>query len=375
MLSSYIWLQFSMPITIEMVSVNFLMVIGSYPFIRKYKIGKDFRRLLLIAIIMMIWNFLNYEPLDALNRTLTITPVLILFILPQKRKENTLDFVTKWLALILGIGFIIFLLTRIFDIPPILGTFDAEGMNYALFKNHLFFLESTGQGGSAIWYRFNGIFLEPGHLSMISCLMIFANDYNFKKNKYLWIYLFCIVLSFSLAGYLIFAIGYFGLKFNKTKYLLGGALFLLFSYIVFGFVINNGDNAVNNLIFSRLQYDEEKGIVGNNRSWEVTDDLFEEIISTDQFWKGVDMEEYGNRIGGAGYKIYILRYGLISTLLVFSLYLFLIPSYSDKRYSYVFLVIIILLFIQRAYPTWYSWLLPFTLGCGIRKQELKLLYK
>lgn len=364
-----------MPITIEMVSVNFLMVIGSYPFIRKYKIGKDFRRLLLIAIIMMIWNFLNYEPLDALNRTLTITPVLILFILPQKRKENTLDFVTKWLALILGIGFIIFLLTRIFDIPPILGTFDAEGMNYALFKNHLFFLESTGQGGSAIWYRFNGIFLEPGHLSMISCLMIFANDYNFKKNKYLWIYLFCIVLSFSLAGYLIFAIGYFGLKFNKTKYLLGGALFLLFSYIVFGFVINNGDNAVNNLIFSRLQYDEEKGIVGNNRSWEVTDDLFEEIISTDQFWKGVDMEEYGNRIGGAGYKIYILRYGLISTLLVFSLYLFLIPSYSDKRYSYVFLVIIILLFIQRAYPTWYSWLLPFTLGCGIRKQELKLLYK
>ncbi|MDE7343204.1 MAG: hypothetical protein K2N19_04215, partial [Muribaculaceae bacterium] len=45
----------------------------------------------------------------------------------------------------------------------------------------------------------------------------------------------------------------------------------------------------------------------------------------------------------------------------------LIPKGANVRYSASFVLIIILVFLQRAYPDWYSWLLPYVLGIGISR--------
>lgn len=368
LLSSNIWLQFSMPVTIELVGVNLILFITSFKYIKHSE--TDYRFPLIVFLLLLAWNLLNYKLIVAINNTLLYTPALILYRLPKSIQKKTLSFITKWLGIIIIFGFFQFILTMLIDVPPLLGTFIAND-SYAPFKNHLFFLESTYQMGTTGLYRFNGIFLEPGHLAIISAIMIFANNYDFKKVKFLWIYLFSIIISFSLAGYVICLLGYIGLRFKNLKYILVGSLSLLMSYYFVTQVWNDGDNVVNELIVSRLEYDEEKGITGNNRTFKMTDTFFEFVITTDEFWKGVDMEYYEDIIHGSGYKIYILQYGIISTVLVLLFYISLISPMTDKRYAITFAIIIILIFLQRAYPFWYSWLLPFTLGCGININNIR----
>ena len=74
-------------------------------------------------------------------------------------------------------------------------------------------------------------------------------------------------------------------------------------------------------------------------------------------------------ISGAGYKIYILYYGMVGLILVFLFYLSVIPSHPDKRYTISFFILISLCFMQRDYPFWYSWLFPYVVGIYIAKYE------
>lgn len=295
---------------------------------------------------------------------------LYLYILPRKRKIDLLHFITKIYSIILGISIIVYLSTYVINIPSI-GSFKAGDLDfYPLYDNYVFFVKTRLYNNFT--YRFNGPFLEPGHQAMISGLLLFANKFDFKNNKLLWIPLIGILISFSLAGYVILVLSYI-LLFVKSivKVVASLIIFLVFNYIVTD-VWNGGDNPVNVLIFERLEYDEEKGISGNNRTGKVTDDYFEQNIKDGKFLLGTrDAKGDDKRIIGAGYKVYLLQNGLIALLLVVLLYRLLINPKCNKRYGFAFFILICCIFMQRAYPTWYSWLLPYTLGCGIYLKNVK----
>jgi hypothetical protein len=143
---------------------------------------------------------------------------------------------------------------------------------------------------------------------------------------------------------------------------------MIFS-VVFYFAqeYNGGDNAINLGLFDRLEQDSEKGIKGNNRISEKTDDEFKQFLSSDLFWFGLDRAKFKSdiedeTIAGAGYTIYLIQNGLVCALFFFLFYFSIAAKSVDKIKSFFFLFLIIITFLQAAYPESGSWLIPFILG-------------
>lgn len=313
---------------------------------------------------MTIWSYLNVSTSYGILVFFTYLPAIPLFNLSLREKIHTLEFVTKWFSILMCISLGLFLLTRVINLPAPLGTFILRDDDfYPPFRNFLFFIENTNIYAS-VFYRFNGPFLEPGHLATICSLLLLANKFKFKENKYLWIILTCVLLSFSLAGYVLTSLGYLLIKLKNWKSVVSIAAITSILFLFVTEFWNSGDNPINTMIVERLESDQKKGIKGNNRTTERTDAYFKTLNENRQLWTGIGSIEKNNKIVGAGYKIYLIRYGIISTIFIFLLYYKLIPKYANKRYAYIFLFILIATFMQRAYPQWYSWVLSFTLGVG-----------
>ena len=96
-----------------------------------------------------------------------------------------------------------------------------------------------------------------------------------------------------------------------------------------------------------------------------TDRVFKNAIETNQIWTGLGMnrfnELFNRTIAGSGYKIFLLQYGIIGMLLVFFMYY----SYSltaineNRKFAALFLLFMGIIFLQRCYPFWFSWQMPF----------------
>lgn len=370
-ISSNMWLTFKLPTNTIIATVSVILFVSGYSMMHGIRFGKRALILFLILCTMSVWSLMTVTVSFGILTFFYYLPAIILFILPTRMKEETLGFVTKWFGIIMSISLSIFFLTKITTLPA-LGTFQlTDNTFYPPYKNYLFFIQSSNILDSII-YRFNGPFLEPGHLSVVSSILLFANRYNFKGNKWLYISLACVIFSLSLAGYIITLLGYMMLTLRNFKVVIYSAVALLASYIFVTEIWNGGNNVANELIVARLAYDAEKGIVGNNRTTESTDAYFESKWESGGLWTGVGSIDKDTSIVGAGYKIYFLRFGIISAILVLCFYWNLVPKHYDKRFVYSFVIILILTFIQRAYPWWYSWLLCFTLGCGISKVYYKI---
>lgn len=137
--------------------------------------------------------------------------------------------------------------------------------------------------------------------------------------------LLSLVISFSLAGYVTTIIGYgIYLKSKKSDFgryvcfiaLLLGSFLFLSNY-------KDGKNYLNENIFNRLQVDSNKGIKGNNRSLGQLDIYFSKYARSGDLLMGVSPDEIRiindnstgreNGIAGAGYKIFFIQYGIMST--------------------------------------------------------------
>ncbi|MDE6559444.1 MAG: hypothetical protein K2K29_06120 [Muribaculaceae bacterium] len=290
--------------------------------------------------------------------------------LDKEHTQDLLRFVSKWTSILLGISLGWFILSMYIPLPHT--TFIQPNNDwYHPFENYFFFLRSTMyQNDVANVTRFGAFFLEPGHMSMVCSLLLFANRYQMKKYPYLWMPLACIMISFSLTGYIIVLVSIALLKMKNIIYMVVTVVILSGAMIFVTDIWNGGDNPVNILIVQRLEFDKDKGIKGNNRTVKSTDYFFRQSVRNGKIITGIqDDKRAKRRVVGAGYKIYFLRYGVISALFVLALYLILIKPRANKRYAYSFLTLVALLFIQRAYPMWYSWLFFYITGIGAMVNE------
>ena len=139
---------------------------------------------------------------------------------------------------------------------------------------------------------------------------------------------------------------------------------------------NNGKNIVNEKIIQRLEYDEEKGIAGNNRTGEGTEFYYNQAIEDGDIWLGLGQErvnkinagsatsgDYSTNIRGAGYKVYFVKFGIISALM-FLLFYMMLAKVCNKRLKtrLSFVVLIMLTFMSQATPSSMSWIYPIILG-------------
>lgn len=369
LVSGYVWFGFLLPSNFIPIAVSIFMIIcyalGNF----NIKFTPKVYALFGVLLVYFLWStFIIGIPYGLLMLT-SYTPAVLLFMLEKHRQQNLLDFVTKWVCIILIFSLFGFLISSFVNLPH--SPFMPEGFEktYSSFENYYIFIKRTSFTGQNLnIVRFCGPFLEPGHLSMVCCLLLFANGFRLKQKPLMWILVISVVVSLSLAGYVILLAGLFFTKIRNV-YTISALLALGFG-IWFSIAVlwNDGQNPVNIMIFQRLEMDDSKGIKGNNRTVIQTDYFFKQCVDDGSIWLGIRNQKVsGAKILGAGYKIFLLRYGVISTMIVALIYLMLIPPRANRRYAISFFIIMLLLFMQRAYPWAYSWLLPYVLGLGVSR--------
>ena len=359
-ISAYSWFTATLPMAWLMMVMNAAMVCCLVSLPVRLSFDAHLGRMMLALIALITWTIYDESVGMGLGMVAQYLPVFYLIALPREYQSDLLEFVTKWVAIPLVPSLIIYWLTLFFPIPYF-SKFVMEG--YEPFNNYIFYIETTYDYG-LIFTRFNAFFPEPGHMSMVCVFLMMANRFDFKRHPWMWVILTAVVFSFSLAGYILTLTGFLLIKINSlTKGIAMTALLIGFVVAVMNY--SGGNNAVNQLIIERLKYDENKGIQGNNRFFNNTDFEYDKALKTGDYWTGVSQKANMKLISGAGFKIYILQHGLIGVFLIFIFYLSLIPSHPNWHYTLSFLFLIILCFIQNAYPGWYAWLFPYVLGLNL----------
>jgi hypothetical protein len=279
-------------------------------------------------------------------------------LLSKYQQLDLLNSITRWFSWLLLPSIIIFLILSFADIPH-LGTIAPpdRGDNRAIygeFLNYVFYARRNYKLYSFSFIRFNGPFIEPGHLGMISAFLLYANRYDFKKIE-IWIIFVALLLSLSLAGYVLLLIGYVLMNLQNIKQTIITFIILLSSiYIIMQYY---EDNPFTELIINKFTNSASENYV-DVRFNDDTNYFFTKYLKEGKLIIGT------NKIlpQGAGYKTYILHYGIIGAILVFLFY-FLVSCFAvKKRYAYCFFLLISLAFMQRTYPMWCAWFLPFITG-------------
>lgn len=316
-------------------------------------------------------------------------PVLFILSLDDKRKVECLEYITKYLSIILIPGIVLFTLLNMVDFPP-LNTICLDSADIGikedsyLYRYNYIFFEPSAYSRDIDLYgylRFNGPFSEPGHLGMICAFLLYANQFDFKKKKYLWILVLSIVLSLSLAGYVLAFLGFILVKFYEGKISLPRLviLSLIIGGIYYGSTsYNNGDNILNNVIFSRLQYDAELGISGNNRASGLLYDYYLYMMQGDThaMLYGYDAEtikmltESGGR--GTGFVYWMVLYGIVGIVTVAAFYVYLLLTSKNRKFAILSFIMICLMFVQRSYPFWSSWVIIYVYGIALAERRNSL---
>ncbi|MDE5848630.1 MAG: hypothetical protein K2H38_00620 [Muribaculaceae bacterium] len=361
--STYFWVTALLPIGPLLVMVNVAMIICLGMLSLDIRLNRQVGLTFLFITLITIWFCYIDGIAMGITTLLMYMPAIYIMVLPAAYQQDLLDFTTKWYAILLIPGLFLYGITQFVNLPS-LGEFVHP--NYPPYLNYVLYIKTTFDYGHL--ERFNSFFLEPGHQALLSTFLLMANRYRFMKCKWLWILGISIILSFSLAGYLLALLGFILLKIRSVIQVVVSAI-LLTVLVIAVQNFSGGNNALNDMIISRLERDESSGIKGNNRFAGNTDFVYQRSVESGEALTGVKERTNMELIAGAGYKIYIINYGYIGTLLALFIYLSMIPSKPDYRYTISFLIILILCFLQRAYPAWYSWLFPYVIGIYLAKAE------
>lgn len=304
--------------------------------------------LLIITELYVVRNTTFNAMILAIMQVLIVSSV---FLLNNNTKHELLNFFTNAFAVILTISiFFWFLFLFGLSLPHY---FLIRGDDQYLFNNYYLFLHNTNPTENLIFPRFSSIFVEPGHLGMISAFFLYANRFNLKKKAVLIIFI-ASILSFSLASYVLMLIAALILLFTQSRkpwlYLFLFSGLLLGIYLFFA-SYNNGNNVVNQLILDRLQV-ENGDIKGNDRYGAGFDLYFSNFIKSDESLMGIGASKFESMgFVASGYKSYLVEQGIIGTVLIFLLYFSL--AYTQRSmYAWGFFLVYIASFLQRPYALW-----------------------
>ena len=246
-----------------------------------------------------------------------------------------------------------------------------------------YFFRLTYHSSIGIFPRFSSIFLEAGQLGTPCVFLLYLNAVKNKLISYKNIVLFvAILLSFSLIAYglLIFAlVTITWIKGSKYRLPLTVVVILLLAGVSLYF-ISTSDSVINELIFSRLESDDEKIITGNNRTSIIFDSRFDVFIKSEDRYLGIHNQlssGYDWTFNCSGLKKAIVHYGIVG-LFINSLFIISLFWKSRSMSSLCFLIILIISYYVRDLlfnPMWLSiailGFLTFSEECAISQERIK----
>jgi len=311
-----------------------------------------------LLFLMIYYNIVQQSNINAyIAISFNLLLFLSLFRINRDMLDKLMTFIAKTMAwLMLFSIFFFFLYLMGFPLPS--NHADFNDMQYS-YTNYYFFLLDDRSLFSIV-PRFHSVFLEPSHLGVTTTLILMT-QYGKWKKWYNVVLIVATLMTFSLEAYVLFAILIF-----TNLWVLGKKIFfksiiaitLVASVVIISFYYNNGDNMINNLILLRLEV-EDGELAGNNRVGISFDKEYENFSnSSDIIFGRAQSYDFSNE-GNSGYKVYLYFYGLVGLFILILLHIFSVLDAKQYRLVVSAFIFIILDFIVRAYPLWYSVFVPF----------------
>lgn len=282
------------------------------------------------------------------------------FFLTHDEKQYVLQFFTKGFVVILFIsifGWILFLMGV--KLPHSGLIFHSNGFHE--YYDYYFFRISA-IGAESTFPRFQSVFLEPGQLATPCVFLFFLNSFEKKvfgiQNLVL---LAAIILSFSLVSYGLLLISFLAIAWNIGARLRVPLTIIVILLIGGGYYLasSSQNNAFNVLILSRLEYDEETIISGNNRTSAIFDVKYANFIKSKDKYFGIHNKlsfGYDWTNNSSGYKKFIVHDGIVGMVIFMS---FIITMFLGNRNAktLIFFIILVIAFLVRNLlqnPLWMS---------------------
>lgn len=317
------------------------------------KINKKYSLLLILTFVL--YTVIDIPHIVDIKRLIEyifrhiISTSLIILLLYEERISLLKIFVNIY-TWILAISIIIYIIILL-GIPiysyqvPINDPYYSWG-----FRNCIFLILPMT---SLPFYRFQSIFLEPGHVGMISALVLYVIKYNIKSWQGFTL-LLSSLLSMSLAAYVLLLLGIAIYKFSFRN--LVRNVLLLLILLVTGTIISNHfpDSFFSQALLVRFEYDEDKGFKGNNRTSEDFDYYYEnKFYNTKNILLGVgsDISKVSGDGGNSSYKVFIVQYGILG-FIILSLFFVSIAFYSKSSFIRGLFFLYAASFWQRPYALW-----------------------
>lgn len=333
----------SIPLQIVVLSIGILLLQG-----RRYNSIVHYGLLSIILILNFVFVVLNNQ---AIGNIINFLLILSLCLQDDELKKNILTNFAGVFSIILFASLIVY-------VPHLCGVQFLQ-KHAVEFDGRLFRCDYLCLYSDSITTRFQGLFLEPGHIGMIIAFVLFCRGYNLRS-KHNWVLILSLILSFSLAGYILAILGLV-MSILLQRRLSFKNIFL--TIICLGslamFAIKRQDNIFYELIFRRLEFDGGT-MAGDNRYTPVFEGYYELNMKNRQYLLfGMQNKFNINTFpGNAGYKVYLIENGVIALAFLFLRYCAILYAQFSFR-GFALLILFSLSFLQRPYADWFVMYLLF----------------
>lgn len=319
--------------------------------IKRITNGTKFFVLVLLIGCVILAKGINGTIIKSILFGLTILQILTC---NKHLVNNVLKLLNKIFFAIISVSTGLFILQTLGLPMPSLGVI--KYYQYIL-DNHVFFVSNLDNPS----IRFHGFCVEPGYFALLLSCLICINEY--KINKYNIVYIIALLLTLSLGGLFITSFGWF-LHYTLSKSLdtitiIRKSFLFVFIGIIAVFLLSHlgggiGEAFTDNIL-GRLAFDSEKGFVGNNRMNERFDLFWYSFLLSDQVLWGMGSVEYFSSIEGldldaASYRVFVMQYGVIYTVLFLVAVFVLCKSIGNKKYILPVVSLYLMDFLQHGTP-------------------------
>lgn len=196
---------------------------------------------------------------------------------------------------------------------------------------------------SADYYRFMGMFDEPGAMGTLSGVLLLMNKLKLSDKRNVLILLFGF-FSFSLFFYLV--LGAYIVLFAPKK------IKIITFGIVFAVLLLPSNNILDQYIFSRIAFVDGEFVGDDRKVWNFDDVWFEHYKQSSDYYWGLGREAKAvYNSGGSSYVDLLIMYGLVFT--VFYSFVFLYDATKrlaeNKKNIAIYLLIFSSVMYQRPY--------------------------
>lgn len=261
---------------------------------------------------------LNFSIIPVLGHFVLFLPVLTFFMLPYSKLKGVLMGIEQFFFILVFLSFALFCLDKI-HLLPLHGSMVHYNQYYFYNYGYIYLNVIRYEGA------FSGFSIEPGYFSRLLVCLLLINEFDFKKKRNL-LYTVALLCTLSLGGYLLAIIGFLLQRVLKERRITREIMIVL-SVVVFvalvvigAFFYKNGNNILMDEIISRMAYDDEFGIVGNNRENLTAKPIIDEIFYSDKVWFGIGNERWHNLFkitdfDACSWRMYVIRFGAVYTIM------------------------------------------------------------